>query len=407
MKSSLHCLSLAALAAPALAQLSAPTGEQFDAQAVTAAALTGTWDGFQGVVRTTGNRYWVSARRSAPSASLHLLEFNDAGAYLSNVTLPASLSASTTGLLDLAYDPISGVIWGGCEHAVSGRQLIAFRISTRTFDTAVNVPVPTAAGGNAARGLTFDRLGNAGQGAFLCVDGNSPIVEFSRTGTLLRTIPNPHPNATALAVDPTDRRLWVLGPGGSTKANEGCVGMAIDLESGQTTSLRMLGSPSFAGTPAGGNVTGAEFASYAHDHVVYRLSLVTNANSDWVYELEGRFAYGATCGGRIGFQGDAPYAGNAAWAVTLQGSPSASAFLMLGVGETTTPITAPFATGCYLHLTLTPAPLLLGAAAVTSGNAQLAIPLPVTFRGSIWMQWIEASAGLPLRASDGGAVYVR
>ena len=402
------CFSLTLFALPAVGQLGAPTGEEFNAQAVATAALGGTWDGLRGVVRTISNTYWVSARSSAPSVSLRLLEFSDTGVYLGSVALPATLNASGTGLLDLAYDPLANVIYGGCEHTVSGRQLFAFRVGTRVFDAAINVAVPATVPGNAVRGLTYDRFGNGGAGSFLCVDGTTAITEFSRTGSVLRTLTNPHPNATALAIDATDRRLWVFGPGGSTRANEGVVGVAVDLGSGQATGLMMLGSPTYPGAPAGGNVTGAEFATYAHDHTVDRLSLLTNASSDWVYELEGRFAYGGTCGGLIAFRGDAPYAGNATWMVTLQGSAATSAFLLLGFDQATTPIAAPlFASGCYLQTSLAPAPLSLGGAIVTGGNAQLAVPIPAGVRGSIYFQWIEVGSALPLRSSNGGGAYLR
>ncbi len=406
--SSLRCLFLSVLTAPVISQLGARTGDEFDAQSVTTAALTGTWDGCQGVVRSAFNTYWVSARRSAPSPSLQLIEFSEAGAYLSSVPLPAALSASATGLLDLAYDQLAGVIYGGCEHAVSGRQLWAFRLSTRAFDAALNITVPASVPGNAVRGLTFDRFGNNGLGSFYCVDGGSAVTEFDRAGTTLRTLTNPHPNATALALDSTDRRLWVFGPGGTTKAGEGVVGIAVDLFTGLATGQKMLGSPRYPGTPAGGDVTGAEFAVYAHDHTVFRLALLTNATSDWVYEVEGRFGFGSTCGGIIGFTGDAAYGGNSAWTVTLTQSTASSAFLLLAATQETTPIAGPlFATGCYVQLGLATPLLSLGGAAVAGGRAQLAVPIPNGIIGSIYLQWIEAPAAGVLRSSTGGGVFVR
>lgn len=390
-------------------QLGEPTGEEFDAQAVTTAALGGTWDGVQGVVRTLSGSYWVSARRSAPSPSLRLIEFDSDGTYLANVTLPAALSGSVTGLLDLAYDSVGGVIYGGCEYAVAGRQLWAFRLATRTFDATSNVAVPASAPGSAARGLCYDRFGDNAQGTFFCVDGAGAITEFDRSGNLVRSLANPHPNATALALDDTYRILWVFGPGGSSKTGEGVVGIAVDVQTGQPNGQKVLGDSHYAGTPAGGNVTGAEFATYAHDHTVYRLSLATNAASDWIYELEGRFRYGTQCGGTIGFRGDAAYAGNVAWQVTLQGSAAASAFLMLSAGRTSTPIAGPlFAAGCSIHLGLAPAPLALGGVAVVSGAGQLSVPIPAGITGSISFQWIEAPlSGLPLRSSDGGRAFLR
>lgn len=398
-----------ALAATLPAQLGRPTGEQFDAQTTLTTALGGTWDGVQGVVRTAGNHFWVSVRRSAPSVSLRLAEFDDAGTYLQTVTLPAALATSATGLLDLAYDSVNDVIYGGCEHVVSGRQLFAFDVATATFQASGNIPVPATTPGNTARGLTYDRFGNGSQGSFFIVDGNSAITEFSRSGAVLRTLANPHPSATALALDDTYRLLWVFGPGGSTKAGEGVVGMAVDATSGLAAGQMVLGDASFAGTPNGGTVTGAEFTAYAHDHAVYRLALATNANSDWVYELEGRFGYGATCGGTIGFAGDAAYAGNAGWRATLAGSSATTAFLMLAGAKSTTAVGAPlFATGCSVLLGLATPPLAIGSAPVAGGNATLSVPIPGGVTGTVYLQWVEApAAGTPLRLSDGGSIFLR
>lgn len=398
-----------ALAATLPAQLGRPTGEQFDAQATLTTALGGTWDGVQGVVRTIGNRYWVSVRQSAPTVSLRLAEFDADGAYLQSVTLPAALTTSATGLLDLAYDSVNNVIYGGCEHVVSGRQLFAFHVATATFEAGGNIPVPATAPGSAVRGLTYDRFGNASQGSFFAVDGNSTITEFTRSGAVLRTLANPHQNATALALDDTYRLLWVFGPGGSTKAGEGVVGMAVDATSGLSAGQMVLGDAAYAGTPNGGNVTGAEFTAYAHDHAVYRLALATNANSDWVYELEGRFAYGATCGGSIGFAGDAAYAGNAGWRATLAGSSATTAFLMLAGTKSTTAVGMPlFAAGCNVLLGLATPPLAIGGAPVTGGNATLGVPIPGGVTGTVYFQWVEApAAGTPLRLSDGGSIFLR
>lgn len=404
----LALVSALAFALPAACQIGAPTGEEFDAQSVVTSALGGTWDGIGGVVRTVSNTYWVAARRSAPTPLQRLIEFSETGAYLSSVDLPAALSGSAFGLLDLAYDPAGAAIYGSCEHAVAGRQLWAFRPLAHAFDPTSNIPIPAVAPGSAARGVTYDRFGNNGQGTFFCVDGASVITEFDRAGNFVRFLPNPHPNATALAVDDSPRLLWVFGPGGSSLAGVGVVGIAVDLVTGLPTGQKVLGDPRYPGLPLGGVVSGAEFASYKHDHTVYRVVLATNAFSDWVYELEGRFAYGSACGGAIGFTGDAAYAGNTAWTVTLGGSAAQTAFLLLALDESTLPIGSPlFATGCYVHLALVPPPLLLGAAVVGAGNAQLGVPIPSGVSGPVYLQWIEAPAGgSPLRSSAGGGVFL-
>ncbi len=402
-------VSLLLLSGPVTGQLGAPTGEAFNAQAAVTNALGGTWDGIHGAIHTLSGTYWVSARRSAPTPLLRLLEFSDAGAYLSSVDLPAALSGSATGLLDLAFDIAGNAVYGSCEHAVAGRQLWAFRPLSRLFDVTSNIPIPAAAPGNAARGVAYNRFGNGGQGTFFCVDGTSAITEFTRAGNLVRLLSHPHPDATALAVDDTQQLLWVFGPGGSTSMGEGVVGVAIDLVTGLPNGQKVLGDPSYAGTPRGGTITGAEFTTYKHDHTVDRLVLVTNASSDWVYQLEGRFALGSRCGGAIGFSGDAAYAGNAAWTVTLRNSVAANALLLLTLNQVTTPIGGPlFVSACHIHLGLAPAPLLLGGSAVSAGNAQLALPIPSGVSGSIYLQWIEVPAGAsPLRASNGGGVFVR
>lgn len=388
------------------AQLGEPTGVEFDARTAINAALGGTWN-VHGVVRA-GTSYWVSASLIPGGASHRLVEFDEAGTFVGSHVLPAVLAGSTTGLLDLAFDEAAGIVYGSCEHAVAGRQLFAFRTSSRTFDNTANVPLPASAPGTTARGIAFDRFGNGGQGSFFCADGGAAITESSRTGTLLRTLTNPHPNATALAVDDTYRLLWVFGPGGSTRPGQGVVGIAIDLQTGVAAGQMVLGDPAYGSSPVGGTVTGVEFSTYAHDHTVYRFVIATQGTTHTVYELEGRFGYGVRCGGTISFRGDAAYAGNAAWTVTLAGSTAANAFLLLGTRQTVTAPPPLFASGCSLHVALVPAPVIVGGAPVQGGTSQLALPIPPGIQGSVALQWIEAPAGgVPLRSSDGGEVFVR
>lgn len=402
-----HALLLALLlATPLAAQLGMPVADYLAIQTKAIAATGANYDTFHGVARDASGRTFASARRATAAGPHKLFRFTSGGNFTAAYDQPAATAASPGGILDLAYDANANVIHGGCEYAAAGRRLFAFDAGTFAFAPAKDVTVPAAVPGAAARGLAYDPFGDGRNGSFFVVDGSSPISEFGRTDNVLRTLANPHPNATALALDPTYRVLWVFGPGGTARPNQGVVGIGIDLFTGLANGQVVLGDPAVPGATA----TGAEFATYFHDHTVDRLVLLAQGASDTVYELEGRLRHGTGCGGTIGVRGDAAFAGNAGWSVTLSGSNAGAAVLLLSAQEAVLPVGAPvFAANCTLLVATQPVLVALGPVTVSGGAAALTLPIPAGLQGApLFLQWAEGPSplALPLRLSDGGRVWI-
>jgi hypothetical protein len=350
----------------------------------------------------------VTAQRATPAGRHKLFKFDATGAYRAQYDQPAATDASQSGIHDLAYDRNAQVLYGGCEHAASGRKVFAFDLVALRFDPAKEWIVPAAAPGTAVRALAFDPFGNGLQGSLWSGDLGSPVYEFARDGTLLRQLPNVNPLATGAALDATQRVVWWFGQAGTARPNCGVAGVALDLLTGTPNGQVFLGDLTLPGVPAGGLAAGAEFVTYDHfDHVVTRLVLVAQAQSHHVYELEGRFHSGTPCGGRIGCRGDAAFVGNAGWTITLAGSGARNAALLLSTQGTTLPLPTPlFAPGCYLLASLAAPSLVLPPLAVQNGAAALNVPITLGGGVDLYWQWIELPAAGALTASDGGAIWL-
>jgi hypothetical protein len=391
------------LSMPMAAQLGQPADLRIDVQA-RVKLVTGLDYDFQGVAADANGNLWVTATRGTATAKHKLFRFDAAtGVLLGTFDQPAAADGSATGILDLAYDEANGLLLGGFEHSVSGRKVLAFDAINQRFDPSKDWIVPAAVPGQAVRALGYDKFGNQGQGSLWTADLGSPISEFSKDGTLLRTLPSLNPQCTGAAVDTLGRVIWWYGRSGSTKTGATSVGIALDLFTMQPNGQVFLGDAQLA--------AGCEFHSYFHtDHQVFRLVLLGQSASDTAYELEGRFNRGATCSGTIGFRGDAAWAGNSAFTLTLRGSQEAQAFLLLSAVEATTPLLPPlFGNGCYLLVGLQAPLLVAGPLPVSGGSVSLKVPIPNGIGGAaVHLQWLETSSPIqaPLKLSDGGDLYV-
>ncbi len=399
-----------ALASVLPAQLGQPHGGRFDAQSVARLATGVDHALMQGVARDAGGEYYVATARATAASKHRLLRFSSTGAYVAGYDQPAAVQGSANGLLDLAYDSAANVVYGGCEVAAGGAKLFAFDVATAAFAPAKDLGVPTSLGLTTLRGLAFDPFGASGAGTVYVCDQGPQVYELRRDGSLVRAIPCPHPLPRALALDPGYRLLWAFGSGGTGRANTGVVGIAADLGTGAKNGLVVLGDPTVAGTPAGGNVQGVEFEVSGHDHNVAKFVLLADAQSDTVYSLVAAFRSGSTCGGTVGFRGDAPYAGNPNWTPTLTGSSAGQAWLLLHSTHAVQPVFPPiFNLGCTLYVSLTPGPIFLGPVPVQGGQAQVTLPIPAGLAaGDLVLQWLETASpfAFPVQLSDAGRTHI-
>ena len=403
-------LGLGNLTPTAGAQLGQPTGLKVDVQAVIKTA-TSLDHQLVGVARDKNGDYWVTGQRASPSAAHKLFKLDASGKLLAAYDQPPATAASPWGMRDLAYDG-DQTLYGGCETAACNR-VLAFDIASASFVSGKDFIVPSTLPGPVVRALAYDPLGAGSTGSLWTADLGSAVVEFDRAGNVLGTLPSVSASAHGAAIDSDYRTIWWFARGGSTKGNVGVVGIQQDLLTGQATGQVFLGDLSVqpgSGEPPGGVAGGCElYIDSSTDHAVPHLVLLAQAQSDTLYEINGRFNFGGTCGGTIGFRNDAPWTGNRAWTVTLSASASPQAFLLVHGSHATIPLTPPlFGLGCVVRVALAPGPVVLGPFPVNGGTAQASIPVVAGAGGVAYFQWLEAPSPLaiPLRLSDGGGAYV-
>lgn len=380
-------------------------------QAALGSTANGPWgDKCLGAVRDRNGNFWVSV--GAPGAGMFgrgkLCKLSPSGAFVKAVDQPLTIATSTFGMRDLAYDGAQ-TIWGGCESALSGDVLFAFDLQSESFQPTNNWRVP--AGLQVHRGLAYDPSGLAGLGTMYVSDfGLGLIVECDRLGSIVRTFPKPSgaDGTFGLALDPVRRRLWLFSQTGSTNATAKVVGIEVALQTGLATGSMFLGETTLGGSPIAG---GAEWFAGAIGGAQPSLVLVNQGlSAKWLYQVSAGFDFGNTCGGRIAMRGDAPYQGNAAWGLALEGSPlGASAILMMTVNPGYTPLPIwPFVPGCEILISLSEVPYAFPAVTVNAGRAQQPLAVPFGILGSPTFQWIEVAPAVnpPLRASNGARTYV-
>ena len=405
-------------AAPLTAQLGAPLpnpgfplgSHVLQVQNIVFAATGMNHDAILGVARSQNGSYWISARRSPRSSTNpHVLfELNSSGALVGTYPVPNS-SVSRWGLRDLAYDG-SRYLYGGWE----GDRVLAFDTVGRAFAASRDFVVPPRRTFRLPRALAYDPAGDSGRGSLWTANWNSEHVEFDRAGNILRRVPNMQPDTSGAAYDPVRRTIWWFGQSGSDhpSATIAVVATEMDLATLAPTGQKVLGDTSFPGLTPGGFAGGAEFYESGGRTA---LLLTAQTNSDVVYELWGRFGYGNSTGGSISFDGGAALVGNAAFGVTLDGSPESFANLIFGFGEAVLPLGPPtFVAGT--EFLLDPAATLIAGlpGPVAGGRARYPLPIPndPNLAGvDIYFQWLQYSVSggqpiLPLRLSDGGKIRI-
>lgn len=394
-------------AVAAHAQLGLPKGARFDVQSELDRALAGTYSNSFGVVRDGAKRYFVSTARQNTLDTHKLVRLSSQGVFEKAYALPSAVQASANGLYDLAYDEVGDVIYGGSDYGTAGRWLFVFDVATETFLSPI--PVPATVPGGAARALAFDPNGNLGGGSFWIGDGASAISEISKTGVLLRTAPAIHPATQAAACDPERGLVWWFGPGSTTRSNQGVVGKAMLTNGATASTLVVLGDNSIAGTPPGGTVRGVEFYESGTDHEDLFFVILTDATKDHVYEMGPRFHVEDGCtGATIDAEGDACYAGNTNYKITMHQSGAPFAALAISTSENggilmTSP---PFQANCFFYLDFF-ALQLLPAVQVVGGKATQPAPIPASvFGASVFLQWVELIGPSSYGLSHEGEVYI-
>lgn len=406
----------AALAAPAFAQLGAlhaPGGVPYSLD-VGSSLTTATgylWPGVIGCARDANGRVWVTARRTVrhdPNSPHMLFLLDGVGRLLGSWPQPAATANSRWGLRDLAYDG-SRFLYAGCE----ADRIFVFDTQTLAWDPSRAIPVPGNLSFGTMRALAYDPAGNAGAGSLWVANLSSEHVELSLAGAVLRRVPNVQPETYAAAFDPQQRTVWWFGQVGSTYGDFAHVVVTeMDAATGTPTRTRFLGDMSVLAAEYGGFAGGAELRIVGGEPV---LLLGVQAFSDLVYEVKARFAFGPSGGGRIGMDGDAAYAGNSAFELTLRNSPNQLATLLIGVAETAVPLPPPsFAANSHVLVELGLPYVFSPFVPVVAGSARmpLAIPQSPAFAGlDLWFQWIEVpllggTPTWPIASSDGGKVHI-
>jgi hypothetical protein len=331
-----------------------------------------------------------------------LFEFDCSGRVIRGYQQPQATSTSAWGIRDLATDGIR--LYGGLE----GNTIHAFDLATSQFDPAAQIIVQ--GGPPTIRALAFDPFGDNGRGSFWTADFFNPVFEVARTGTILRTFPNTFGQGGAAAgiygaaFDPVRGTVWWWSQTGGIATTAQVLGIEMDTITGRATGQRFVGDLSIAGNRQGGVAGGAEFVQR---NGVPTLLVLTQATSDTVYAVEGRFNHGVTCGPRIGFSGGEPAAGNGAFRIDLTQSAGSMGFLMASVSGVPSLLQPPILNPrCFANVDLASA-FVVGQWPVIGGSASFPLPIPASASGvELHLQWIALGATLPVFASDGGGLWI-
>ena len=408
-------LSAALSAAPLLAQLGAPTpnpafpggSHRLD---VTNALLNNPgvfYDAILGVARDAAGHYFVSARRPNPGASHVLIELDASGNHVGTVPVPAAVdAASLWGLRDLAYDG-QGIVYGGSE----ADSIVAFDTAQRRFDPTRAIPLPAGLTFSTVRAMTFDPTGDQGRGSLWIASWDSEHVELSRTGTILRRHPNVQAQAYGAAFDPVRGTVWWFGQADSGHPFDyALVATEMDPATGRATGQRTFGDPTIFGLAFGGHAGGAEFSSRNGRPT---LLFVSQGNSDWIVEIEGRFAFGTSTAGEIGFDGGAAFVGSSGFTVKLDRVSRPFAAALVGMAEGALPLPGGvFRPGSTLWLDTTIPLLASPFLPAAGGTVRLPLPIPndPNLAGlDLWFQFAVPAPGgngLPIGMSDGGRIHI-
>ncbi len=274
---------------------------------------------FLGIAQDRFGHYWATSQRSQydhVKATPHRLwEFwydTTTSAWKFNwYAQPAAVNANSFyGLRDLAYDG-NNFLFAGAELASTSRTVYAFDIVNKQWDATKKWTVPASTSVFTARALAYDPHGDSGNGSLWIADFSSDILEIRRNGTLIRSFPTVVGNLMAAGYDPLRKTVWWFTQFDPSIPSQGAVGVEMSTVDGKDTGNRFLGDPSIlhidnTGTVIGGLAGGCEFVIKNGKPT---LLLLSQATSDTIEEIHGRFRYGSTGGPVLSMGGNYPFHG--------------------------------------------------------------------------------------------------
>ncbi|MBI5850392.1 MAG: hypothetical protein HZB39_05045 [Planctomycetes bacterium] len=413
VRSSLVAIALAATGVAQLGARHAPGGTPIEIDVGNAlfTATNATWPGVLGCAKDAQGRYWVTVRRLVrhDPASPHMLFAIDArGNVVGSWPQPAATAASRWGLRDLAFDG-ARFLFAGCE----ADRIFAFDTQNGVWDPSREVPVPAGLSFGTMRALAFDAAGDGGRGSLWIGNLSSEHIEIDLRGNLLRRVANVQPESYAAAFDPVRRSVWWFGQTGSTWGSAAHVVITeMDAASGLATRTRFLGDMTVIAPEYGGHASGAELRIEGGEPV---LLLGVQSFGDLLYEVKAGFRFGPSAGSSIGMDGDAAYAGNAAFDITLANSTAHLAALLVGLGEANVALPPPyFAWNAHVLIDLSLPVFDSPFTTVSAGAAHMPFPIPsnpAVAGVDLWVQWVEVPfAGgaptWPIATSDGARFHI-
>ncbi|MHC5062729.1 MAG: hypothetical protein ACYTG5_02000 [Planctomycetota bacterium] len=394
-------------------------------------------DSCLGVARTPDGHYFVSTRRSLTSGQHKYYEFDSAGALVARHDQPSANFNDPEGYLDLAWDGQTGLgsmLWAG----MTGSTLQGFNWQLGIFDSAAQVTLEDFDGVRVSC-LAIAEL--EGSPIFVSSDScppssanevripGSPVHYHAFDGSTLQDrTPDPTPDVIestlacrpdqipegkfGAAYDPLSQTVWWHvdarhdnpNPNGSLTRF-----FATDLE-GNATGMVFQGDRAI-----GGVANGCEFYvdAFGNGVMVYLVGSDENRNKrgETMVEVYGRFAYGETCSGRIGFDGEC-FLGRQDWGMSLSEVPDGHAgvaVLWRGAGLFPPGIPAtPGLNNCALNIEFRQT---MGVANIVDGQANwpLRVPSSSSLLGfEAAFQWLVPGSPdlLPLDLSRAGSVRI-
>ncbi len=394
-------------------------------------------DSCLGVARTPDGHYFVSTRRSLTSGLHKYYEFDAAGGYLGSHDQPSANFNDPEGYLDLAWDGKTGPsskIWAG----MTGSTLQGFNWQLGVFDSAAQVTVENFDGVRVSC-LAIAEID--GESVFISSDScppssanevripGSPVHYSNMDGSPFQdSTADPTPDVLesslacrpdqipegkfGAAYDPLTQTVWwhVDARNDNPNPNGSLTRFfATDLEGNRSGEI-------FQGDRSiGGVANGCEFYVDSNGNGVM-LYLVgsdedRNRRGEIMVEVYGRFAYGETCSGRIGYEGEC-FLGNSDWSIKLENIPAGHAgvaVLWRGAGVFPPGIPAtPGLNNCALNIEYRQS---MGGVSILDGQANLPLAIPdspslLGFEAAF--QWLVPGSPslLPLDLSRAGSVRI-
>jgi hypothetical protein len=382
---------------------------RLDVQGIVAKATGSTaFNAMLGIARDNSAHYWVTSRRNVSSATNpHMLwelwwDTGKKAWQVKGYAQPSGVSKSNWGIRDLAFDG-KRFLYGGAENLATGNTVFAFDVIRKQWDPTKNWKVPVVTGLTTTRALAYDPNGDQGRGSLWTCNFSNTHVEFDRSGKALRIEKNMSPFTYGAAYDPIRKTIWWWGQGDQTVGKIFAIGAEMDAVTGKATGNRVVGDqkvadPKFPGGLAGG-------AEFYMNGGTPTLVLLTQATTDTVYEVYGRFSYGKASAGSLGMNGFPPLVG---WTKTpnfgfqVTGAKGSVAILMLGFSKIALPLGGGFLPGSSLYIA--PA-LVITAAPIVGTKANIPLPLPnvAALKGATtYWQSGEILAGPKMGFSQGG-----